>query len=214
MNREQIITEIYNSKELKEVINKMNPQNLRDDLLSEVMLVVCQLDEERLFKMHQEGYLKYYVIRTILNMVRSNDSSFHSKFRQIKEELKGIDIKDINESEAFEEQLKNAEEFHQSLPFYENKLIESYIELENNANRLSKETGIPVRSIYHTIKMIKEKYKKRDRKKQKIKFNIECTMSFPEGADTDEILDGLDLVLKSINEIKNKNFKPICYKIQ
>lgn len=208
MNREQIITEIYNSKELKEVINKMNPQNLRDDLLSEVMLVVCQLEEGRLFKMHQEGYLKFYVIRTILNMIRSNDSSFHNKFRQIKEELKGIDIKDIDESEILEEELKSAEEFHQSLPFYENKLIESYIELENNANRLSKETGIPVRSIYHTIKMIKEKYKKRDRKKQKVKFNIECTISFPEGANTDEILDGLDLVLKSINEIKNKNFKP------
>ena len=39
-------------------------------------------------------------------------------------------------------------------------------------------------------------------------------MTFPEGADTDEILDGLDLVFKSIVEIKNKNFKPICLKIQ
>lgn len=214
MNREQIITEIYNSKELKEVINKMNPQSLRDDLLSEVMLVVCQLDEERLFKMHNEGYLKYYVIRTILNMIRSNDSSFHAKFRQIKEELKGIDIKDVSDNEELEEQLKNVEEFHQSLPFYENKLIESYIELENNANRLSKETGIPVRSIYHTIKMIKNKYKKRDRKKQRIKFNIECSMAFPEGANTDEILDGLELVFRSIEEMKDKNFKPICYKIQ
>jgi len=212
--RTQIITTIYNSKELKDVISKMNPSHLRDELLSEVMLVVCQLDEERLIRMHEEGYLKYYVIRTILNMVRSNDSQFHNKFRMVYDELKGIDFKDTEDASLFEEQLKKAEEFHNSLPFYENKLIESYIELDNNANKLSKETGIPVRSIYHTIKMIKDKAKKRDRNKQKIKFNIECSMTFPEEVDTDEILDGLDLVFKSITEIKNKNFKPICLKIQ
>ena len=212
--RTQIITDIYNSKELKEVISKMNPSHLRDELLSEVMLVVCQLDESRLYKMHEEGYLKYYVIRTILNMVRSNDSQFHSKFRNIVEDIKGIELPDIDDTELIEEKLKNVEEFHSELPFYENKLLESYIELGNNANKLSKGTGIPVRSIYHTIKLIREKYKKRERKKQKIKFSIECTMSFPEGADTDEILDGLDLIFRSIEEMKDKNFKPICYKIQ
>lgn len=212
-NREQIITDIYNSKELKEVISKMNPQSLRDDLLSEVMLVVCQLDEERLFKMHEEGYLKYYVIRTILNMVRSNDSTFHNKFRLIHSELNGIDVLDKND-DVYEELIVKTEEFHSSLPFYENALLKSYVELNNNAKKLSKETGIPVRSIYHTLKAIKVKAKTIDKKQKKLKFNIECEMKISDDINTDEILDLFDEIFKSIIDMKYKKFKPLCLKIQ
>ena len=212
--RTQIITNLYNSRELKEVISKMQPSHLRDELLSEVMLVVCELDDDRLNEMQNKGYLTYYVIKTILNMVRSNNSQFHNKFRKIYEELGGKEFIDSNDSDEMELMYESAESFHKSLSFYEGRLLESYINLESNANKLAKETGIPVRSIYHTINTIRKKAKLRDRKKQKIKFNIECTMMFPESADTDEILDGLDIVMKTINDIKNKNFKPICLKIQ
>jgi hypothetical protein len=192
----------------------MNPQNLRDDLLSEVMLVVCQLEEGRLFKMHEEGYLKYYVIRTILNMMRSNDSTFYNKFRLIHSELNGIDILDKNDGNIYEELIVKTEEFHTSLPFYENALLKSYVELNNNAKKLSKETGIPVRSIYHTLKAIKGKAKMIDKKQKKIKFNIECEMKVSADINTDDLLDLFDEILKSIMEMKYKKFKPICLKIQ
>ena len=124
--RQQIITDLYNSKELKEVISKMHPEHLREDLLSETMLVLCNLPEERLLKMHDDGYLKFYVIRTILNMIKSNDSTFHNKFRKVYEEVPNI-VEAPSDVDIMEAKFEKVEDFHDNLPFYENNLLKYYL---------------------------------------------------------------------------------------
>jgi hypothetical protein len=212
-NRDCIITEIFHSSELKQVINKMNPAHLRDELLSEVMLVICQLPEERLIQMYEDGYLKYYVVRTILNMMQSDKSSFFFKFRNSPVEFNNeIDVVDEGFDIKREAKFDKVEKFHKSLPFYENKLLEYYTEYNNKATKLARETHIPVRSIYHTIKQIKKKARQMENTNT-IKFNIECQIELPNDYDVDEIMNELDKIWKMIEDIKNKKFEPICYRI-
>jgi hypothetical protein len=210
--RQQIITDLYNSKELKDVISKMNPEHLREDLLSETMLVLCNLSEERLMQMHNDGYLKFYVIRTILNMIKSNDSGFYNKYRKVFEEVPNLP-ETVSDNDIMEEKYEKVEDFHDNLPFYEKNLLKYYIQYNCKAKKLSNDTGIPVRSIYDTINKIKRKAKMSDLFNEKIKFTIECEIDIPKEWDIDQILDELDKVFKKIQENKENKFTPICYKI-
>jgi hypothetical protein len=45
LNKEQIIEQLYLSKNFNDCISKMQPIELQDDLKAEVILVVCELDE-------------------------------------------------------------------------------------------------------------------------------------------------------------------------
>ncbi len=51
MNKNSIILELWESRELKEAIDKMQPEDLREDLRSELFKVLCEMDEERLIDM-------------------------------------------------------------------------------------------------------------------------------------------------------------------
>ena len=190
----------------------MHPEHLREDLLSETMLVLCNLPEERLLQMNADGYLKFYVIRTILNMIKSNDSTFHNKFRKVYEEVPNI-VDEVSDIEIMEDKFEKVSDFHEGLPFYEKNLLKYYLEYNCKAKKLSNDTGIPVRSIYETIYKIKRKAKMADLFNEKIKFTIECEIDVPKEWDIDQILDELDKIFKKIQENKENKFIPICYKI-
>jgi len=87
LHRENIISELYKSKDINEAISKMQPIELQDDLRQEVFLLLCEMDEEKLVGMYEQGYLKYFIVRTILNMAKSDRSNFYRKFRQVYQEI-------------------------------------------------------------------------------------------------------------------------------
>jgi hypothetical protein len=68
----------------------MQPEELRDDLKAEVILVVCEIDESRLQQMQETGGLVFFVVRIILNMVKSTTSKFYKKYRVINLQLEPI----------------------------------------------------------------------------------------------------------------------------
>jgi len=63
----------------------MEPYCLQDDLRQEVFCVLLEMDEDRLLKMHKDGYLTYFVVRTIVNMAKSDRSNFARTFRKVYE---------------------------------------------------------------------------------------------------------------------------------
>lgn len=161
MNREQIIQELYLSNDINDAIGKMNPQELQEDLRQEVFLVLCEMDEARLFQMYNDGYLKYFVVRTILNMAKSDRSTFYKKFRG---NLQEIPITYEVKKEEYDESLNSKlEKSIEILHWYELELLKIY---SNNPNLLaiSRDTKIPYRSLLKTIKKAKTllKYKIRN----------------------------------------------------
>jgi hypothetical protein len=47
-----------------------------DDLIQEVALVIMEMSDEKWQQINEGGYLRYYVVRTMLNMATSPRSSF------------------------------------------------------------------------------------------------------------------------------------------
>ena len=146
----------------------MQPSDLRDDLKAEVILVICEIDENRLQQMNETGQLVFFVVRIILNMIKSNTSRFYKKFRINNNELKEIynfvDIRDktpIEKEHIFyineNEQRKEREELEElaidkilSLDWYECELLKLYIK-HGNYRAVGNVTQIPFPSVYKTI---------------------------------------------------------------
>ena len=85
MNRNSIIEKLWNSQELKEAIAKMQPEDLQDDLRSEIFKVLCEMDEDKLVDMYNRNVLRFYLVRTMLNMTQSNTSQFYKHNNHINE---------------------------------------------------------------------------------------------------------------------------------
>lgn len=150
MNREKIIHDLYVSKDINEAISKMQPYWLQDELRQEVFLVLCEMDEERLFQMHTDGYLKYFIVRTIINMAKSDRSNFSRTFRKVYEP-----IEDLGSNEEYDESLKvKLESSMKVLHWYEREIFRLFSET-GNLLQVSRETNIPYRSLLKTIKKVR-----------------------------------------------------------
>ena len=162
MDRQNIISELYQSNDINDAISKMNPKNLQDELRQEVFLVLCEMDEKKLFDMYEQGYLKYFIVRTILNMVKSDRSNFYKKFRQVYQE---IPLTFEQPKEEYSEDLLNKlEQGLGILHWYERELLHLYASNGKNLLAISRDTKIPYRSLIKTIRKAKilMKYKIRN----------------------------------------------------
>jgi hypothetical protein len=82
MTRSQIIAQLFSGKNFNDCISKMQPEQLQEDLRQEVILIVCELPEEKIIGLHQRKELEFFTVRIILNQVRSKTSPFAKKYRQ------------------------------------------------------------------------------------------------------------------------------------
>ena len=152
MDRNKIITELYNSADINNAIGKMNPVELQDDLKQEVFMVLCEMEDEKLFTMYNEGYLKYFIVRTILNMAKSDRSNFYKKFRQVYQEIPIT--YEVTKDEYDESILTKLDSGMSVLHWYEAELLKLYAE-NGNLLAISRETKIPYRSLLKTIRKAK-----------------------------------------------------------
>jgi DNA-directed RNA polymerase specialized sigma24 family protein len=175
VNRQSIISALYLDKDINQAIGKMQPVELQDDLRQEMFLVLCELDEDRLVKMHAEGWLRFFLVRTMLNMVKSDRSTFHKKFRQ-----SVIEYTQQHEpmSEPTEIDTTNLRELALTLHWYEREILFLYAETRNIVT-LAKETKIPYRSLFKTITRAKQKLRqamKQDNQGRLIGNYVTCTV--------------------------------------
>ena len=158
MTKNDIISQLYLSEDINSAISKMQPFELQDDLRQEVFLVLCEMDEDRLFQMFNDGYLKYFIVRTILNMAKSDRSNFSRTFRKVYEEVQDQPTEEYDES--INEKLNKSMEI---LHWYEREVMKLFAE-SGNLLQVSRDTGIPYRSLLKTVKKVKTllKYKIRN----------------------------------------------------
>lgn len=159
MNRDIVISELYNSRDINDAIGKMQPYELQSDLKQEVFLVLCEMDEERLMKMFNDGYLKYFIVRTILNMAKSDRSNFSRTFRKVYSEVEDNCIVEEYDDSLNRKLYRAMDVLH----WYEKEIFKLYSET-GNLLQVSRETKIPYRSLLKTIKKVKTllKYKIRN----------------------------------------------------
>jgi hypothetical protein len=156
MVKSKIIEQFWNSKEVDEAFNKMQPEELRYDLKAEVFLVLCEMDEEKLIGMYQRCELKFYIVRTMLNMIKSDRSSFYKNYRNYTEYVDtGAKVED-EQSDLVDRMEKKMEGLH----WYHKEILKLYaIDFKKNAKELSRKTGIPYMSIIRTLHKTKKELK-------------------------------------------------------
>jgi hypothetical protein len=161
--KNEIVGQLFTSKEFNDCIVKMEPDHLRDDLKAEVALILLETPDEKIIALHERKELKFYAVRIILNLIQSPRSSFYKTYRQHVVELTDrftSDDLDIEARESRERKEDSALKEIDNLYWYNQKLLHLYIE-HGNYRAIEKETHIPYSSAYKTIqaslKIIKQK---------------------------------------------------------
>jgi hypothetical protein len=162
--RNQIIEELYLSKDIASALRKMQPASLRDDLRQEMFISLCNLPEEKFWNLHENNALKFYLVRAMLNMIRSTGmnqpffKNFRAKFESI-EEIDNIADQIDDRKDEKEKLFDLLDERRKDLCWYENTLLDQYVASNFNQMELHRKTRIPYPSIVKTISLIKNKLK-------------------------------------------------------
>lgn len=152
----------------------MEPDHLREDLKSEVILIICELPEERLMALYESKGLEFYTVKVILNLIKSNTSPFAKMFRNqsvqyVEHEYLTSGVEYFNRSIAGYCALKSADhpDEHQKRVHKEEKEDQAIGEIENlywydaeiirlrmehgSFRAIEKKTGIPYSSCFKTF---------------------------------------------------------------
>jgi DNA-directed RNA polymerase specialized sigma24 family protein len=144
---------------------KMHPANLREELKQEMFLNLCSITDDKFWSIYNNNGvsgLKYWLVRCMLNMIYSTgmNQPFFRHFRARFESIDDVqELAQINDdSKEYKESLFNqVDSARKSLSWYEDRLLDTYVELNFNQTEISRRTGIPYMSIVKTIANIKKK---------------------------------------------------------
>jgi len=163
MVKNKILTEYWTLKEVNDAFAKMHPEDLQYDLKAEVFLVLCEMNEDKLIGMYERNELKFYIVRIMLNMIKSDRSNFYKSYRNYTEYVDNDTEAEVNfdKSDLVDKLEKNLEGLH----WYNKEILKLYaIDFKKNAKELSRKTGIPYMSIVRTINKTKKQMKTNIRK--------------------------------------------------
>jgi DNA-directed RNA polymerase specialized sigma24 family protein len=205
VTKNEIISKLYNDQDIANAIAKMNPVELQDDLRQEMFLVLCEMDDTRLIEMHKNGFLKYYLVRTMLTMIKSDRSTFHNKFRRIFEEIGcAVEDKPVPVDENNEALHVGIETVMKELHWYENGIFKLYAE-NKNISELSRQTSIPYRSLSKTISDTRKKIKSKMKEKsaqgyQLVHANLEMIIEVDAALDPSDVADAMEYMTAYFRE--------------
>jgi len=160
MDKNEIIKEFWLNDEVNQAFAKMQPEELQYDLKAEVFLVLLEMDEEKLIGLYERKEIRFYIVRTMLNMIKSDRSQFWKKYRNYTE-YKDNDVVELEQNNVIDVMELGIEKLH----WYQKEILNLYTFVHNkNAKELSRKTGIPYMSIIRTLKQTKTELKKHIRK--------------------------------------------------
>lgn len=160
MDKNKIVEQYWLNDEVNQAFAKMQPEELQYDLKVEVFMVLLEMDDEKLFGLYERGEIRFYIVRTMLNMIKSDRSQFWKKYRNYTE----YEHKEQAETEQHSV-INVMENGIEKLHWYQKEILNLYtFEFNKNAKELSRKTGIPYMSIIRTLKQTKTELKKHIRK--------------------------------------------------
>jgi DNA-directed RNA polymerase specialized sigma subunit len=160
MDKNKIIEQYWLNDEVNQAFAKMQPEELQYDLKVEVFMVLLEMDDNKLFGLYERGEIRFYIVRTMLNMIKSDRSQFWKKYRNYTE-YEDNEKAEVEQNSILDIMEKGIEKLH----WYQKEILNLYtFEFNKNAKELSRKTGIPYMSIIRTLKQTKNELKKHIRK--------------------------------------------------
>ena len=146
----EIIVNLLQSEEFSNCMKKVKP-SLKEDLTSELSLILLETAPEKIIQLHQKRQLTFYTVRIILILAFSKTSPFYKKHRLIYDEFKDAGCLDdyssiLHRKETEERALHEIEK----LEWYESEMIKLYLEV-GTYRKMNKATHTPVMSCFKTV---------------------------------------------------------------
>ena len=164
---EQIILDLHRSGEIRKAcLTITGGDPLWRDLEQECVLILLEKDPDKILQIHGQGYFKFYVVRLLLNLYRGKNNQFAQKYRH-HDSTEEIDPNaDMTHEEynslvddmwAIAEAEMDSWAKEGAFP-YDKELLKLHM-ATGNMKKLSRETGIPYRSVIYSIEQAKAKIK-------------------------------------------------------
>jgi len=159
--KDKILIEVAKSEWLYKAAKTVSPNN-HDDLAQYILLLLCEMSEEKLFKLHNEGYLKLFCIKVMWKQSTSPRQEF---FKQVQScglfDVEDIDVYFDDTLQVViekENQLLTIENVVSKNQWYEREIFSKWANGES-ARAIHRQTKISLREILRVIKSIKEQIK-------------------------------------------------------
>jgi hypothetical protein len=158
-----LVVEIYQDAKINNLIAKIKPTELQEDLKQELMLILLEMNCSKLKELKQSNSLLHYVIRIITNMAMSNNSPFFYKYKK-SDTAKLLDyirsqsgfypihLADIAKKDLEKKLTSNANEAHESMIF------SKYVEIRN-CQKVADFFGVPHKHVFDVVKKTKNHLK-------------------------------------------------------
>jgi hypothetical protein len=160
MDKNKIIEQYWLNDEVNQAFAKMQPEELQYDLKVEVFMVLLEMDDAKLDGLYERNEIRFYIVRTMLNMIKSDRSQFWKKYRNYTE-FNGKEVAEVENESVIDVMEQGIEKLH----WYQKEILRLYtFDFNKNAKELSRQTGIPYMSIIRTLKQTKSELKKHIRK--------------------------------------------------
>ena len=123
-------------------------------------MVLLEMEDTKLFGLFERNEIRFYIVRTMLNMIKSDRSQFWKKYRNYTE-YNGKEVAEVENNSVIDVMEQGIENLH----WYQKEILRLYtFDFNKNAKELSRQTGIPYMSIIRTLKQTKTELKKHIRK--------------------------------------------------
>ena len=81
LSKNDILTNLYKSKFIDELINKITSgHQLSDDLKAELFLILVQMSDVKIKRAYEQNYLNYLCVNILKKQYHSNTSPFHKMY--------------------------------------------------------------------------------------------------------------------------------------
>jgi DNA-directed RNA polymerase specialized sigma24 family protein len=157
--KNEIITALYNSNEVNELIRKIKPAELQDDLKQYAFTVLCEKPDEFIIELNHKKQLKFFLVKIISNSVFSNRSGFLTQHKLNDELHHDVMEQQIDKHDNYHELLDSCVIESKKLYWYNQELLNLY-SIHRSYRAVSEITNIPVKSIHNAIKKAKQQIKK------------------------------------------------------
>ena len=156
----ELLTEIYSSQEVKEVILKLKPDHLQQDILQHTFCELFQKPDEFIIDLHARGKLKSYIVKILYNSATYHRTTFEKEQGKGHQKEMPTDfcsnskyevIKFVDEEKERQQEYSDIACAVSKVYWYKADLIKLYAEL-GTYKAVSAKTGIPISSVFKTIK--------------------------------------------------------------
>ena len=149
--KSKAVIDLLGDPELRGLAKSVCPKH-SDDLIQEIALLLLEMPDDKWRQINEGGYLRFYVVRTLLNMATSKRSNFAKKynlFNTTNEVPEQID----SEGYDYEKELdvRTLEILVEELYWYDREVLKLWLK-EGSYRKVANKVGIPFKSIGNSVK--------------------------------------------------------------